>query len=136
MAQYIKRKFPTYSLERIKRELRLFAFIWTMLNVEKIVQAINVPELQEVIQDVVRKRETPAFDLIGYFTQLDSAHELTAKEKGVLDGLWKKHRDAFIKRVLSIRTQYYMNTHKSDVRVEQAVCARLSITYKARGLRK
>ena len=136
VAQYIKRKFPKHNVERIKKELRLFAFIWTMMNVEKIVQAINVPELQEVIQEVVRRRGTPAFDLIGYFTQLDDAQELTAKEKGVLDGLWKKHRDAFIKRVLSIRTQGYMNTHKSDVRVEQSVCARLNITYRTRGVRK
>ena len=135
-AQYIKHKFPRYNVERIKKELRLFAFMWTMVNIEKIVQAINVPELQEVIQEVVRRRGTPAFDLIGYFTQLDGAQKLTAKEKSVLDGLWKKHRDAFIKRVLSIRTQYYMNTHKGDVRVEQAVCARLNITYRTRGARE
>ena len=135
LARQMKRRFPAFNVTKLERMLRFVAFVWTMENIEKVVGAINLPELSELVQEVVQAHGTPAYDLIGYFTQLDSTKELTVKEKSELDNLWKRHRDIFIKRVLSIRTQFYMNTHRGKARIEQAVCTRLGIKYKPRGPR-
>ena len=135
LAHRIKTRFPAFNSTKLEKMLRFVAFVWTMENIEKVVETINLPELRELVQAVVQARATPAYDLIGYFTQLDSAQELTTKEKAELDKLWKRHRDVFIKRVLSIRTQFYMNTHRGKARIEQAVCTQLGIKYKPRGQR-
>ncbi len=132
LARYIKSKYPDYDLAKIKKEIQFFAFVWTMVNIEKIVEAINVPDLREVVKEMVQRRRTPAYDLIGYFSQLDGAPELTANERDELDSLLKKYHQVFLKRVLSIRTQHYMNTHRSKREIEQAVCARLGVRYVSR----
>ena len=84
-----------------------------MLNLEQVVNAINVPAIGESVDTVVSEKGTPAYDLVGYFTQLDNADELTENERNKLAALLKKHDDIFIRRVLSMKTQHYMNTHRS-----------------------
>ena len=129
LADYLNTKYPRYDIERIKKGIQSLAFRWTMVNVEKIVQAINVPELKETVHQVVKENSTPAYDLIGYFYQLDSARKLSEAEKEALKTLLKKHHDVFIKGVLSIRTQLYMNTHRSPASLEQALCSLLDLKY-------
>ena len=131
-ARYIKNKYPHYDIFKIKSMLRFLSFFWTMINVEKIVDAINVPEIKEVVTGVVHRKSTPAYDLIGYFNQLDSAEKLTKSERKELSILLKKYNDRFLKRVLSIRTQRYMNTHRSSARIEQSICSLLGIKYVSR----
>ena len=132
LAHYINRRNPDFNLAKIKRELQFLAFVWTMVNLQKIVAAINVPELREIVMEVVEAHDTPAYDLIGYFSELDCSPKLTRKIKDDLVTLMKKYRQGFLRRVLSIRTQHYMNTHRGGVRVEQAVCSALQIRYKPR----
>ena len=103
-----------------------------MVNVEQIVEAINVPEIRGAVNTVVNRSSTPAFDLIGYFSQLDSAKVLTSTERNKLADLLKKHDDVFVQRVMSLRTQHYMNTHLSPTQVEQAICSLLKIKYSPR----
>ena len=130
LARYVNAKNPGSDLEEIKRALEGISFLWTMGNVERIVQSVNVPELRRSIGEVVERAATPAYDLVGYFTLLDSAPTLGDQEKGELARLLKKHSDhRFVKRVLSIRTQRYMNTHRSKARLEQAICSLLGIKY-------
>ncbi len=128
-AYYFHKKYPDLSLESIKNLFQFFSFLWTMINVEKVVESINVPGIKEIVNEVVNNNSTPAYDLIGYFYQLDSAKELTKIEKQDLETLLKKYNDFFLNRVLSIRTQHYMNTHRSDREVEQAICSLLNIDY-------
>lgn len=130
VARYIQRKYPKGDISKIKSMLQFISFIWTMVNVEKIVDAINHPEIKEVVTKIVRRKSTPAYDLIGYFSQLDSAAELTPAVKQELAALLKEHKkDPFLKGVLSIRTQRYMNTHRSKANIEQSVCSSLGIKY-------
>ena len=145
-ANYLQKKYPDHNIAEIKEFLQYLSFLWTIFNVEKIVHSINVPDIREVVNDVVRQKSTPAYDLIGYFNHLDSIGRLTDGVRQELETLLKKHRDLFFKRVLSIRTQHYMNTHRSDARdtlrssrkrtiplgnahIEQSVCSLLNITY-------
>ena len=128
-AHYIHKKYPDHNIEEIKKFIQILSFLWTMANVEKIVSSINVPEIREVVNEVVQEQLTPAYDLIGYFNHLDSIEQLTNGVKRELETLLKEHNDFFFKRVLSIRTQHYMNTHRSKARIEQSVCSLLKIRY-------
>ena len=128
-AQYLHKKYPDHDIEVIKKFIQFVSFSWTMANIEKIVKAVNVPEIREVVHEVVREQSTPAYDLIGYFNYLDSVEKLNGGIRRELDALLKRHNDFFLRRVLSIRTQHYMNTHDSPEPIEQSVCSLLKIRY-------
>ena len=100
-----------------------------MVNVEEVVYAVNVRDIREAIDNVVKRGGTPAHDVIGYFSRLDTAQQLSQGERDKLADLLKKHDDVFVQKVLSMRTQYYMNTHRSKAPIEQAVCSLLEIKY-------
>ena len=134
LAIFLHTRNQDRSLEQIKRELEWLSFIWAMTNVEDIVSAINVREIRKAVNAVVERGNSPAHDLIGYFSQLEAATELSGKERSELAKMLKKHDDAFVQRVLSIRTQHYMNTHRSSAQIEQSVCSILNIRYKPRML--
>ena len=131
-AKYLQKKYPNHSVEEIKTLIQFWSFLWTMGNVEKLVRSINEPKIKQVVNDVVLQKSTPAYDLIGYFNHLDSAKELTDTVKRELDNLLKRHKDPFFEKVLSIRTQHYMNTHRSPARIEQSVCSLLNLRYSYR----
>lgn len=129
LARYIHKKHPDYDMDEIRRYLQFFSFVWTMLNVGTVVRSVNSPEIREVVDAVVSRRSSPAYDLIGYFSQLAGAKELTTSLKEQLEGLLKKHRDPFLTKILSLATQQYMNTHRSSAKIEQTVCSLLQIQY-------
>lgn len=129
VAKYIQRKYPKYQPQKIEQMIRFFSFIWTMTNVENVVHAINVPEISGSIMDVVQRKDTPAYDLLGYFSFLDRSEQLTPETKDELDKLLRKYRYPFMRNVLSIRTQHYINTHSSRTSVEQSICSSLRIKY-------
>ena len=129
VAIYIAEKHPQLESNKIEEMIRFFSFIWTMDNVERVVEAINVPEIREVVMEVVRRKSTPAYDLIGYFNLLDNGEELSAQTKEELKALLKRHRYQFMYNVLSFRTQNYMNTHVRKSTIEQAICSVLKIKY-------
>ena len=132
VAVFNKAQHPEWDALQIRRGLEMFSFLWAMVNIEQVVGAINVPEIAQTVDAVVSEKSTAAYDLVGYFNQLDSAEELTEAEPGRLALLLKQHDDIFTKRVLSMRTQHYMNTHRSKARTEQAICSLLDIRYRHR----
>ena len=134
-ARYFHERYPKKDIEAIKLLLDRGSFLWTMINIEYVVSTMNIPEIRQAINSVVRWNKTPAYDLIGYFTRLDTAVELTDSLKEELSRLLDRHDDPFIRSVLSIRTQHYMNTHRSPAPIEQANCARLRIKYLPRLIR-
>ena len=135
LARYATRIYPERDLEQIKDTLRFLSFIWTMMNVEGIVASIRHREIREVVTEVAERKDTPAYDVIDYFSALDGATELTDRLSRRLSGLMRKHNDPFIRGVLSIRTQHYINTHSSRAVVEQKFCSLLGLPYRHRGTR-
>ena len=137
-AHYLHAKYPKDDIKKIKNYLQFFSFFWTIVNVEKVARAINVPEIIETVDSVVTRKGSPAYDLIGYFSLLDSSPEISRKVNKRLGYLLNTHKDLFVKWVLSIRTQYYMNTHDSGASMEQSVCSLLDIKYSSahRSLRR
>ena len=124
---YIQEKHPKWSVNRIRRMVERLSFLWTVGNIEMIVREINILEIREALETVVQKESTPAFDLVGYFSLLDSATELREQERRALKDFWEKHEDPFIQRLLSLRTQIYMNTHKSPWKTEKQICSVIGI---------
>ena len=134
VAQFMHSKYPDWDMDKIKEVLEWFSFVWTVLNLEQIVDAVNVRDAREVLNDVVTKASNPAYDLIGYCSQLDTARELSDNERRALQILLKRHKDVFVRRVLSIRTQNYMNTHYTDAQMAQSICSLLEIPYGPRAI--
>ena len=132
MASLVHKRRPDLDLERVKNGMRMLAFLWTMGNIEMVVAALNKPEIRDLVQEVVDEKGTAAYELIGYFLRLDTAEELTGEDHKRLKSMLSKYRYPFIERVLSLRTQWYLNTHKVRVPVEQAICAELDIKYRPR----
>ena len=100
-----------------------------MINIESVVTAINVPEVHQEIENVVSQKNTPAYDLVGYLSHLDGKLELTKRSRNWLAFLLNRHDDPFVRSVLSLRTQDYMNTHNSGAMIEQSICSLLRIQY-------
>ena len=132
LAVAIRKDRPEMDLKAIKQALETLAFLWTMMNVRKVVGALNGPEISELVEGLVGRKNTPAYDLIGYYHRLDTIDQLTAGDLKELRRMMKKHPYLFLRRVISLRTQHYLNTHTVEGRLEQAVCSELGIRYRAR----
>ena len=128
-ARIIQTKFSKAPLETIRKELTWISFIWTMINIEKIVESVNKGEIHDILKEIVHEKDTPAYELINYFSQLDNAGELTSRLHDHFVNLCKRQRDPFIRRVAAIRTQFYMNTHTSKRQIEQRFCESMGIKY-------
>ena len=132
LAEHIHTRCPDADLSKVQQMLGLWSFLWTMINIEHAVQAVGFPGVRDAVGAIVERNGTPAYELFGYFCKLDSGDELTWQTRDELTNLHSQHPDEFVRRVLSIRTQWYMNTHRSNTRVEQSICSFLGISYKFR----
>ena len=105
-----------------------------MANIDKVVSAVSNKNIASAVNKVVEKHDTPAYDLVGYFSRLDSCHQLSESELKHLKSLLTKHKgNPFIKEVLSLKIRIYMKTHRSKVSIEQKFCSTLGMIYKYRG---
>ena len=111
-AVFVHKKNPELDIEAVRRMIQVLSFFWTIHNIEGIVGALNKPEIRPVVEEVVAKANTPAYDLIGYFLRLDTVEQFSDSERRQLKKLWDKHQYEFFRKVISIRTQSYLNTHK------------------------
>ena len=128
-ASFFHKQWPDLDIGQIQLILRGFSFTWTMTNIEVVVGSINIPEIRDGIDSIVRRRSTPAYELVGYFSLLDSAEQLTTGIVNEVRRLLETNQDQFIKTVVSLRTQFYMNSHRSRAQVEQQMCSVLGIRY-------
>ena len=131
-ALYLHEKEPSWDLDKIKEMLQFLALVWTMINIREVEGAIGVQEIRESVELIVQRNGTPAYDILGYFNLLSNAVVLTAVERDALKHLFDKHEDPFVRWILSMRTQQYMNTHHGKAIIEQAVCSILDIGYARR----
>ena len=129
LAQYIKTQNPKFDIAQLSKELQLLSFLWTMNNLEHVVRSVNIPEVKASIDKVVGRKGTAAYDIIGYFTLLDTATTLDEGERKALENLLRKHKDSFVRGVISLRTQQYLNTHRTKAPIEQSFCSLLGIRY-------
>ena len=132
---YLHEKNPEWDVVRLKQMLQLLSLIGAMAHVSEVEKAIAVRDIRESVETVVTRNGTPAYDLVGYFNLLSNADQLTDRETDVLRELYIKYDDPFIRWMLSMRTQQYMNTHRSETRVEQRMFSVLGVNYIPRSAR-
>ena len=135
LAEIIADVFDEDDLDEIRKKIEFVMFGWTMMNLEQAVNAINIPEIREAVSSVVKRKKSAAYDLVGYFNRLYSASEISTRDRDELRRLLRKHNDVFVKKVLSLYTQQFLNTHASDPRVEQSIYALLGVKRVPRLLR-
>ena len=139
-ARLIHEEAPEMERHEIQHFLEYQSFVWTIMSIGQAVDAVGAPSIREAVDSVVIRKGTPAYRIFGYLYKLDMAATLTTKLRDELADLYKEYRDDFVRRVLSIRTQAYMNTHRSKPSVEQSICAVLGIDHmqrlKSAGLRR
>lgn len=117
----------------LKKLVKFCIFVWTMSNLEKVVSSISKPELKEILKLIREKNSTPAYDIIYYFFLLDTAEVFDDPKKQELKLLLDKYDKKemfFVQRIISLRTQYYLNTHSIKAPLKQSVSSMLEIPYK------
>lgn len=129
LAAYLRRRNPTHDSGQIERALRFLSLAWAVHNIERVVAALGTRELRPVVDRVVTRRDSPAYRLIGYFLRLDTIQSLGDDEIREVRTLLRDHRYPFFKRLLSIRTQWHLATHKVREPIERAMCSALGIPY-------
>ena len=130
IAQYIVAANPEDNIESIENNLQFLSIRWTIINLAMIVNAVSHREIREIFEDVVLKNNTPAYELIGYFSKLigsEGLSESLSKQKEIL--LDKHSHDPFVIDVLSLGTESYKNTHSSPREIEQEDCSNLDIKW-------
>ena len=132
LAEFLHSKYPDSNINKLRGMVKRAVFIWTMGCIEHIVNSLDTYAIKAIVDELVRERKSPAHDLIGYFLRLDTSEQFGEGEKSALSRLFEKHQFNFFRRVLSIRTQWYLNTHHVPAPVEQSVCSILGIRYRAR----
>ena len=121
------------QVKRIEKMVRTSIFLWTMTNIEKIVSFVNKPELQGILEGIRDRVNTPAYDIIYYFSALDVANSFDSSQKDRLAEMlakYDKKEMAFMHRILSLRTQHYINTHQIKAQIKQATSSLLGIDKK------
>lgn len=117
----------------IRKLATTFIFVYTMSNLEKIVNCLSKPEIRDVLHTTVQSRNTPAYDIINYFFSLDNASKFDENLRLELDKLLDRYSSNdlfFTKKVVSLRTQFYMNTHTISAPLKQAISSSLKIDYR------
>lgn len=117
-------------IRELSKIIRSNIFLWTMGNLEKLVAAISKPELRDLVKEIRKNKNTPAFDVIYYFYLLNVGDSYGEQHKTELAQLIEKYDTnnlKFLQRILSLRTQQYFNTHLVKEPIKQSVRNLLSL---------
>ena len=131
-ANLVRKRNPQWSVERIQWRVRLGAFLWIILNLHRIISAMNKPEIRPLLTELILEKNTPAYDLIGYFLQLDTGDTFLEKDRSQLSELLNKHRYLFFEKLMVIETYHYLNTHTVEHKLKQQVYSLLKNRYYSR----
>lgn len=116
------------QIDIITRILGAFLFMTTMGIIEKIVDSMNKPEIKEILDNMCAQKDTPAYDLIHSFYSIDVADEFSGVHQTLISKMLTKHRkNKILRRVLSLRMQHYINTHKIREPRKQSLLSLLGI---------
>ena len=132
-AQFIHQKEPELDINKIRVEVQALIFLLTVVSLKSVAVAVNKPEIRTLVEDVVHNKSTPAYDLVGYFAFLESIENFDKTGNDYLGKLLASHKkDDVIKRIISLSTQGYMNTHTIKDSIAQSVSSKLGIKFRRR----
>ena len=135
-AHFVRQRNPEFTIEQLRKDVQFLMFIATLTLIDKTATAVNKPEIRGLVEEIVKTKSTPAYDLVGYAAMLDSIENFGDKEKRYFENLFTTHkRNKVIERMISLKTQDYMNTHTIRENIAQAMCSKLEIQYRRRLIR-
>lgn len=130
---YDKSKSESYHRNEIKDMVNFRVMIWVVSCIEKVVDAINKPELKDIICQLVNNKNTPAYHMIKYFYLLDTSKFFDESLKDEFENTLKNYSEdkhLFLNRIISLRTQHYERTHKIKEKYRQSIFSLLKIPYR------
>ena len=131
LAQFIHARNPDADINKIQKLCQFLCFLWTMQNIEKVTHSISSKEIRELIKEIVDDNPIPAYEIIQYFSMLDTIEKFSEKERNIFSNLYKKHKNnIFVQKVLSLRTRFYFRTHDVDYNLKQSFYTEIGIKYK------
>lgn len=114
----------------IKNMFIMRVMIWVINCIEKSVNAINKPEIEQIVNEVANAQNTPAYQLIRYFYLLDTAKTFNKELKEEFEKLLKqypKKQYDFVRRLIQLRTLQFERTHKVKEQYRQVIFAALEL---------
>ena len=107
--------------ETIKIYLIRTVFGLVMNSIEKAVSSINSREVSQIVLDLCKEKNTPAYDLVYNFYSIDIADNLTNDQLKLVKETLKKHRKNYlVARSLPIRVERYLATHRAKDSIRSA----------------
>lgn len=131
-ATYIHKKNTKSSIDEIKQFVRLSGLLWIINFIESVNNALKQKELEPLIEQIIKQKDTPSYELIGYFFHLDTIDQFSDNSYERLKVLLRNYDYLFMQKISSIRTQYYFNTHRTKSSTVQKTCQLLGIKYHPR----
>lgn len=114
----------------IKNMFIMRVMIWVVNCLEKSVNAINKPEIKQIVTEIANDNNTPAYKLIRYFYLLDTTKTFNKELKDEFEQLLKiypKKQDTFVRRLIQLRTLQFERTHKVKEQYRQAIFSALDL---------
>lgn len=118
--------------EHLRRQFRAICFFTIAGILHKIVDSVQKPELAEVVAEVCKEENTPAYDLIDFFFILETAAKLQTEDIDKMNKLvnkFDKDENKIPERLLSLVTQDHLNRHNVQRRLRQRIYNLLNIKY-------
>ena len=130
VAEFVKDHNPDATVERISSDIAKLSFFTCVVLLSRIASQLNKRELQELVQEALG--DDPANDIIRYFVWLAGEDRFLEGKRASqqadvlrLRKLWNRHSDKMVRRIISLATQHYINTHATAAQAKQAVTATL-----------
>lgn len=118
------------KINDIKNLFVMRLMLWVVNCLEKSVNAINKPEIEQIVTEIANSNDTPAYKLIHYFYQLDTTKTFNKDLKDEFEQLLKlypKKQYSFVRRLIQLRTLQFERTHKVKEHYRQAIFAALGL---------
>ena len=132
-AEFIQADHPDIGTERLARMLVQLMFAACVVLLERIAGHLNKKEIRALVNETLG--EEPADAVLRYLVWLDTGDRFshsgrTGRGDDVvnLEGIWKQQDDEVVRRIVSVATQRYLNTHRVSAQSRQAIKATLQLT--------
>ena len=118
---------------QLRRQFRALVIVTVYMILKKTAVTIGKAELRSVVERVVKAKGTAAYKALGTFFALGTANtvdmNLVNHIVAALD-TQHKERNRVVRRLISLETQFYLNTHRVKHKLRQRLYESLGVPYK------
>lgn len=120
------------SAEELSKRLKAIMTYFIYLIVRKAAISIGQFELEEIVHEVCKGKDSTAYWLMFWIYKLNSAEIFDDKICKILVNAiheCSQDRNEVVKRLISLEIQLYLNSHRVDFNIRQTICESLKIEY-------